>query len=154
MSTNTFAKTVVAAGGLFFLLLCAAPEFALGQSTQPGAAAAAPMTLAPHGKPAGPPDFFEGLTLTSDQKARIDQIRADSKNRLALVANDTKLSPEAADAFRRGYERSENARILDVLTPEQQQAVRKRIAAWRTAAGKPQYPARKPAASEQTPPSQ
>jgi Spy/CpxP family protein refolding chaperone len=149
MSEFAFVKTFVAAGGILFL--CAAPELALGQSNQPDAAPPAPMksALAPHGKSA--PDLLEGLTLTDNQKARIDQIREDTKSRVAAVANDKKLSPEAANAFLLGYQRNENAKILEVLTPQQQQQVRKRIATWRAAAEKPQYPLRPVPASEQTP---
>jgi len=151
MSKIAFVKTVVAAGGLLFL--CAAPELALGQSTQPGAAPPAPMNsvLAPRGKSAAPPDLLEGLTLADDQKAKIEKIREESKSHLAAVANDKKLSPEAADAMRRGYQRFENVKILEVLTPEQQQEVRKRIAAWRAGAGKSQYPMRRVPGAEQTP---
>jgi len=151
MGKIAFVKTVVAAGG--FLLLCAAPELALGQSNQPGAAPPAPMksALPPRSKSAAPPDFLEGLTLADDQKAKIDQIREETNSHLAAVAKDKKLSPEAADAMRRGYLRFENVTILEVLTPEQQQEVRKRIAAWRAAAGKPQYPLRRVPVSEQTP---
>jgi Spy/CpxP family protein refolding chaperone len=144
MSKIAFVKTVVAAGG--FLFLCAAPELALGQSSQPGAAPPAPMksALALRGKSAAPPDLLEGLTLADDQKAKINRIREETKSHLTAVANDKKLSPEAADAMRRGYQRMENGKILEVLTPDQQQEVRKRIAAWRAAAGKPQYPLRRP----------
>ena len=143
MSKFPFVKTVIAAGGLLFL--CAAPELALGQSTQPGAAPPAPMNsaLAPRGKSAAPPDLLEGVTLADDQKAKIGQIREETKSHLAAVANDKTLSPEAADAMRRGYARLENGKILEVLTLEQQQQVRKRIAAWRAASGKPQYPLRR-----------
>jgi Spy/CpxP family protein refolding chaperone len=150
MSKIAFAKTVVAAGG--FLFLCVGPMLALGQPNQPDATPPAPMKSAsgPHRKSA-PPDLLEGLTLADDQKAKIDQIRADTKSRLAAVAHDKKLSPEAADAFFRGYQRNENAKIFEVLTPEQQQEVRKRIATWRAAAGKPQYPLRRVPGSEQTP---
>ena len=151
MSKFAFVKTVIAAGGLLFL--CAAPELAFGQSSQPGAAPPAPMksVLAPRGKSAAPPDLLEGLTLAEDQKAKIDQIRAETKSHLAAVANDKKLSPEAADAMLRGYQRFENGKILEVLTPKQQQEVRKRTAARRAAAGKPQYPLRRVQVSEQTP---
>ena len=145
MSKIAFVKTVVAAGGFLFIL-CAAPKLALGQPSQPGAAPPAPMTsaLAPRGKSAAPPDLLAGLTLADDQKAKIDQIRKETKSRLAAVANDKKLSPETADAMLRGYQRMENGKILEVLTPEQQQEVRKRIADWRGAAGKTQYPLRQP----------
>jgi len=144
MSKDAFVKTVVAAGG--FLFLCAAPMLALGQPSQPGAAPPAPTkaALPPRGKSAAPPDLLEGLTLADDQKAKIDQIRKETKSRLAAVANDRKLSPETADAMLRGYQRMENGKILEVLTPEQQQEVRKRIADWRGAAGKTQYPFRQP----------
>jgi Spy/CpxP family protein refolding chaperone len=150
MSKIAFVKTVVAAGGLLFL--CVAPELASGQSSQPGAALPAPLkpASAPRGKSAAPPDLLEGLTLAEDQKAKIDQIREDTKSRMAAVANDKKLSPEVADAMRRGYQRFENVKILEVLTPEQQQQVRKRIAAWRTSTGRPQYPLRQGSVSEQT----
>jgi Spy/CpxP family protein refolding chaperone len=151
MSKFAFVKTVIAAGG--FLFLCTVPELALGQSSQPGAAPPAPMqpATAPRGKSAAPPDLLEGLTLADDQKAKIAQIREDTKSRLAAMDNDKKLSPEAADAMRRGYVRLENGKILEVLTPEQQQQVHKRIATWRASTGKPQYPLRRAPASEQTP---
>jgi Spy/CpxP family protein refolding chaperone len=137
MSKFAFVKTVIASGGLLFL--CA---LALGQSSQPGAAPPSPMkSVAPRGKSA-PPDLLEGLTLADDQKAKIGQIREETKSHLAAVANDKTLSPEAADAMRVGYARLENGKILEVLTLEQQQQVRKRIAAWRAAAGKQQYPMR------------
>jgi hypothetical protein len=142
MSKFAFVNAVVAVGG--FLFLCAAPQLALGQSIEPGAAPPAPMksALTPRGKSAGPPDLLEGLTLADDQKAKIGQIREETKSRLAATDRDDKLSPEAKDAMRRGYQRLENGKILEVLTLEQQQQVRKRIAAFKAAAGKPQYPLR------------
>ncbi len=152
MSKIAFVKTVVATGGFLFLILSAAPEWALGQSIQPGAAPPAPMKLASRGKSAASTDLLQGLTLAGEQKAKIDQIREETKSRVAAVANDKQLSPEVADAFRQGYQQSENVKILEVLTPEQRQEVRKRIAARRAAAaGKPQYPMRPAMVSGQTP---
>ena len=150
MSKFEFVKTLIAAGG--FLFLSAPPEWALGQSTQPGAAAPAPMKSAPapRGKSA-PPDLLEGLTLADDQKAKISQIRDETKSHLAAVANDKDLSPEAADAMSRGYQRLENGKILEVLTPEQQKQVRQRIAAWRASTEKPQFPSRPVPGPAQTP---
>jgi Spy/CpxP family protein refolding chaperone len=149
MSKFAFVKMVIAAGG--FLFLCTAPQLALGQSAQPGAAPV-PMNpaVAPSGKSATPPDLLEGLTLAGDQKAKIAQIRGDTNSRLAALNSDRKLSPEAADAMRLGYERLENDKILQVLTPEQQKLVRKRIAAWRDSKGKSQYPMRRASAAEQS----
>jgi hypothetical protein len=151
MSKIAFVKTLVAAGGILFIWVT--PELALGQSSQPGTAPLAPAksALAARGKSNAQPDLLEGLTLAGDQKAKIDQIREDTKSRLAAVANDKKLSPEAVDAMRRGYQRLENGKILEVLTLEQQQQVRKRIATWRATTGKPQYPSQRAPIPERTP---
>jgi len=77
--------------------------------------------------------------LTDDQKAKINQIHQNAKSRLEAVAKDEKLSPEAKDAMLQGYRRIENGQIFDVLTPEQQQEVRKRMSAWRAAARQDQH---------------
>ena len=129
-----FVKRVLVAGG--FLFLCAEPGLTLGQSSQP--AAPPPMKSASPRNPAPPPDLLAGLTLTDDQKVRIEQIRDDTKSRLAAVANDKKLSPETANAMLVGYQRIENGKILAVLTPDQQREVRRRLSAWKAAAGERQ----------------
>ena len=150
MGKSILLNTVIAAGG--FLFICSA-ELAVGQSSQTGGAAlAAPMSppTSPRGKSAAPPDFLEGLTLTDGQHAKIDQIRVETKSRVAAVDNDKQLSPEAADAMRRGYQRLENGKILEVLTPAQQAQVRRRSATWRASTGKPQYPSRRLPSAEQT----
>ena len=109
---------VMIAGG--FVFLCAASPPPLKSAS----------TLPNH---TSPPDLLEGLTLTNDQKAKIDQIREDTKSRLAAVANKKALSPEVANALRRGYYRTENSEILEVLTPGQQAEVHKKMTAWRAA---------------------
>jgi Spy/CpxP family protein refolding chaperone len=154
MNKFAFVKTAVPAGAVLLLVLSAAPEWALGQSLQPGAESPAPMKLAPRGQSAASRDLLQGLTLTDEQRAKIDQIREETKSRMTAAANDKKLSPDVVDAFRVGYQRSENVKILEVLTTEQRQEVRRRIAAWRAAAGKPQYPTRPAARSQQTSPPQ
>jgi len=60
ISKIAFVRTVVAAGGLLFV--CAAPEMALGQSIEPGAAPPAPLKSpsAARVKSAGPHDWLEG----------------------------------------------------------------------------------------------
>ena len=80
MKKNAFVKPLVIAGG--FLFLCAAPKLTFGQSGPPDAAPHPPMKSALRPPP---PDLLEGLTLTDDQKAKIDQIREDTKSRLADV---------------------------------------------------------------------
>jgi Spy/CpxP family protein refolding chaperone len=148
MSQVAFVKTVFAAAGLMVVMSSAAPEWARGQSLLSGAAPPASMQSAPLGKSAAPPDLLQGLTLADEQKAKIDQIREETKSRVAAVSNDKRLTADVADAFRQGYRRSENVKILEVLTPAQRQEVRKRIADWRAAAVKPQYPMRPAAVSD------
>jgi len=154
MNKIVFVKPVVVAWG--FLFLCAAPKLTFGQSSPLGSVPPPPMrsASAPPRNSTPPPDLLEGLTLTDDQQAKIDQIREDTKSRLAAVtagANDKKLSPEAADAMFQGLQRIENDKILEVLTLEQQQEVRRRLSAWRAAAGQRPRQFRQPRALERVP---
>ena len=150
MNMIAFVKRFVIAGG--FLFLCTAPRLAFGQASPLGAAPPPPMIAAPRPNSSRPADLLAGLTLTDDQQAKINQIRKDTRSRLAAVANDKRLSPEATDAMLRGFERIENGKIFEVLTPEQQREVRRRMSAWRTAAGLPQkYPLKQPPAQGSDP---
>jgi Spy/CpxP family protein refolding chaperone len=88
------------------------------------------------------PDPFAGLALTDEQKAKIEQIHQETKSRLEAVTKDQKLSPEVKDAMLQGYRRLENGKIFDVLTPDQQREVRKRMSAWRAAARQQQHQSR------------
>ena len=148
MNKNAFVKPAVVAGG--FLFLCAAPRPALGQASPPGAA---PRTVrsAPGQKYISPTEYLTGLTLTDDQKAKINQIREDTRSHLAVVAKDQKLGPEVKDAMIGGFQRIENSQIFEVLTPGQQQQVRRRIATLRAAAQQTQDQARQPSVLEKTP---
>ncbi len=133
MNDNGLAKRRVIAAG--FLFLCAATGLSRGQSSPTGAAP--PSVKSSPALPRGntsPPDFFAGLAFTDDQKAKIDQIHQDTKSRLEAVNQDQKLSPEAKEAMLGGYHRIENGKIFEVLTPDQQQEVRKRASAWRASA--------------------
>jgi Spy/CpxP family protein refolding chaperone len=154
MSKHAFVKRVGVAGG--FIFLCASPRLSLGQ---PSPAGAAPFPLI---KPTPPPaqqrmtyisptEFLAGLTLTDNQKAKINQIREDTKSHLAAVAKDQKLGPEVKDAMIGGYQRIENSQIFGVLTPEQQQQVRKRISTLRAAAQQPKNQSQRTAVPETIP---
>ena len=148
MNKIAFVKRFVVAGG--FLFLCAAPKLAFGQSSPLGAAPPPPMrsASAPRPNSTPPPDLLAGLTLTDDQNAKINQIRGDTKSHLAVVAKDQKLGPEVKDAMIGGFQRIENSQIFQVLTPEQQQQVRKRIATLRAAAQQPKNQLQQPPVPE------
>ncbi len=131
MNKNGFVKRVTVAAGFF--LLCAAPGLSREQSSPPGSAPPPHTTPSPIRamNDTSPPDFFAGLTLTDEQKAKIDKIHEDTKSRLEAVANDKKLTPEVKDAMVQGFHRIGNSKIFAVLTPDQQREVRQRISAWR-----------------------
>jgi Spy/CpxP family protein refolding chaperone len=133
LNKNRIAKRAVVAFG--FLFLCAARAPASAQSNPPSAAPT-PLAASPTARPkkdTPPIDYFAGLTLTDDQKAKIAEIRQNSKSRVDAVVKDEKLSPEQKDAFLTGYRRRENSEIFKVLMPEQQAEVRKRMRAQRAA---------------------
>jgi len=156
MNMKCFAKRGTIATGVLFL--CVAAGLA-GDQTTPPVGAPTPLTVPPAARPRknnAPPDFFAGLTLTDDQKAKIEKIRENEKSREEAVAKDTKLSPDVKEAMLDGYRRIENKEMFEVLTPEQQQEVRKRISEWRASQpGRRQYPQRSqmtPRASQQPAP--
>jgi hypothetical protein len=133
MNDNGVVKRRVIVAGCLFL--CAATGLSRGQSS-PAGAAPAPVTssLALPRNEASRPDFFAGLTLTNDQQAKIDQIRKDTKARLEAVERDQKLSQDAKEAMLVGYRRIEDGKIFEVLAPDQQREVSKRVSAWRAEA--------------------
>jgi Spy/CpxP family protein refolding chaperone len=151
MNKNTFVKRMLVGGGLLFL--CVAPRLSLGQSS-PAGAAQFPLvkpTLNRRMTYISPTEYLAGLTLTDDQKAKINQIREETKSHLAALAKDQKLGPEVKDAMLGGYQRIENSKIFEVLTPEQQQQVRRRIATLRAPPRQPQDPLEQPSAPGKNP---
>ena len=116
--------------------MCATTGLSLDQSRAPGTATPPPASaaLARTGNPNSKPDLFAGLTLTDGQKTKIDQIRNDTMSHLAAVARDKKLSPEVMDAMIQGFRRIEYGQILELLTPDQQRVVRKRMSDLKAAA--------------------
>ena len=72
-------------------------------------------------------DDFAGLSFNEEQKAKIQQIRQDIKSRMDAVTKDDKLSQDQKDAMLFGFHRMERSQVFEVLTPEQQAEVRKKI---------------------------
>jgi len=80
---------------------------------------------------ANPMDDFAGLNFTEDQKTQIRQIHEDMKSHRETVAKDEKLDADQKGAMLQGFERMEYRQVYDVLTPEQQTDVRKKVLARR-----------------------
>jgi len=119
--------------GAGWLAICA-PLGVSGDQTGRAVTTAPPYAASPSaraGRSATPPDFFAGLSLSDDQKAKIDRIKEETKSHIEVVKKDEKLGPDVKDAMVTGYYRIENSKILAVLTPDQQREVRKRLNDWR-----------------------
>lgn len=133
MKSRRFAKQLAAATGL--LIVSVLPDQTSGQS-RPPAPAQTPLKTMPSARPQRAPDPMEdlaGLTLSEEQKAKIQQIRQDTKSRLDAVVKDNKLDPDQKGAMFTGFRRLERNQIFEVLTPEQQSEVRKKVQARRKA---------------------
>ena len=119
------------------LLLVAVPSH--GTSAQsatassvpvPGSAPPTARSVRPS-RPSDPMEDFAGFTYTEDQKEKMRKVHEESQSRLETVAKDPKLDGDQKAALLQGYERLEYRQLYDVLTPEQQAEVRKKIAARR-----------------------
>jgi len=144
MKQNGFPVRVVISAG--FLILSAAPGRTFAQNAPPPTGGPPPSIAAPPA-PTQPSrahhfeDDFAGLSYTDEQKAKIDEIRKNTRVRMDAVIKDDKLAPDQKEAMLTGLQRIEAGQMFQVLTPEQQKEVRKKVDARRAAAGqKPQYP--------------
>ena len=87
---------------------------------------------------ATPTSDLDGLTLTDDEKTKIDQIHKDILARMDNVRKDAQLSPEQKGAMLDGYRRIERNQVYQALGQDQQATVRKRVLARRADAMKEQ----------------
>jgi Spy/CpxP family protein refolding chaperone len=155
MTRNRFVERMAITAGFFFL--CAAPGLSQAQSS-PSSPTPSPMPTSrkhlPMARPKKAPsaaDDFAGLTYTDEQKAKIAQIQKDMKARIDLVNKDEKLDADQKGAMIAGYERMERGQVFKVLTPEQQEEVRKK-AHERHAAEQAEQKKKQPVPPPQPPP--
>ena len=92
-----------------------------------------PQVTRPSGQATRSEDIFAGLTLTDEQKAKVDQIHKDIISRMKIVAKDPAEDADQKGAMLEGLARMERNQIFQILTQEQQAEVRKKIAARREA---------------------
>jgi Spy/CpxP family protein refolding chaperone len=78
-------------------------------------------------------DDFAGLQYSDEQKAQIDQIQKELNSRRQALIKDQALDADQKQAMLLGYTRLAYGRMFEVLTPEQQRQVRKKISDRRTA---------------------
>ncbi len=119
-------------------------------ATQPSdsAASTSPLTLKrmprptprvpPQGKPISIDDLLAGITLSSEQKPRIDQVRKDMRARMYRVAHDQNENQDQKQAMLQGLQHMELREVYLLLTSEQRIEVRKKVEAQRAAEQPPQ----------------
>lgn len=78
-------------------------------------------------------DELSGITLTADQKTKIDEIGRDIKSRIDLVARDDKETSDQKQAMTEGLQRMKLHEIFMVLTQDQRVEFRKKVLAERAA---------------------
>jgi hypothetical protein len=78
-------------------------------------------------------DAFAGVKLTDDQKAQIDQIHQEMKTRMDTVTHDGGSAEWQKSAMIEGLQRMERRQLFQILTPDQQAEVRKKVLTARAA---------------------
>jgi protein CpxP len=91
-------------------------EYLKSQGIEPSFAKRKPWIGAKAGIP-----FAKALNLTDDQKAKIREIQRSTWEQLKALKSDQSLTPEARKAKAREIIEAGNAKIREILTPEQQQ---------------------------------
>jgi Spy/CpxP family protein refolding chaperone len=109
------------------LCLCAAPALA-GIDNKPLASEQTPARVQNatrlQSQAPGSTNEFAGLTLTEEQKAKVDKIHLDIRSRMAIVAKDPAETAEQKEAMFEGLVRMERDLVFQILTPEQKAEVR------------------------------
>jgi protein CpxP len=71
----------------------------------------------------------ESLNLTDDQKAKLKDIFADAKTQRQTVMNDASLSDDQKKAKMKELHQATKTKVNNVLTPEQQTALKSKMEA-------------------------
>lgn len=91
----------------------------------------------PQGKPISIDDLLTGITLSDEQKPRIEQVRKTMRERMDRVAQDKNENIDQKQAMFQGLHHMELREVYLLLTPDQRIEVRKRIEAKRAAEQQP-----------------
>jgi hypothetical protein len=91
------------------------------------------MSMAPQTHSLSVEDELSTISLTDDQKAKINEISKDTKARIGSVARDEKETTDQKQAMIEGLQRIKLQQVYLALTPGQRTEFRKRILAQRAA---------------------
>lgn len=134
MNKSKLTKQLAVAFWLLFAFAVATPTKAQNDPTAPAQIQRVTRHVARPMQDARPKDDLDSVTLTDDQKARIDKIRQDMMDRMDLVIKDRSLNEDRKRTMIDGLRRMESNQIFQVLTPEQRSEVRTKILERRAAA--------------------
>jgi periplasmic protein CpxP/Spy len=124
MKTSNFTKTVLTVAGLLALGTFTPQAFAQSGQEQSNPPAATQPTPKMHKHGEG---MFADLNLTADQKAQIQKIREDAREKAKAVKADTTLSAADKKAKYREIRKSEMTDSKKVLTAEQQAQLKEKM---------------------------
>jgi hypothetical protein len=89
------------------------------------------MSMAPQKHSSSVEDELSTISLTDDQKAKIDEIGKDTKTRIESVARDEKETSDQKQAMIEGLQRIKLQKVYLALTPVQRAELRKKVLAER-----------------------
>jgi len=76
-------------------------------------------------------ELLSGVTLTDEQRSKIEQTSKDMRSRMNLVVNDPKENADQKQAMLDGLQRMEVQQVYLLLTPDQRAQVRQKLVALR-----------------------
>lgn len=109
------------------------PGFSNGTSSASRSSRLAPRPTARQRTPITEAEILSGVNLSDEQKASVDRIHHETRAKMEIVSKDGNESPEQKAAMIEGMNRIQLRQVFDVLKPEQQEQVRKKILAMRSA---------------------
>ena len=92
----------------------------------------------PQGKPVSIDELLSGITLSNEQKVKIDQVRKDMHERMDTVVRDKNENMDQKQAMLQGLQHMELRAVYLLLTPDQRISARKTVEAHRAAVQQPQ----------------
>jgi hypothetical protein len=91
----------------------------------------------PKAKPISLDDLLAGITLSDEQRPRIEQVRKDMRARMDRVVYDKNENADQKQAMLQGLQHMELREVYLLLTQDQRMEVRNKIAAQRAAEQQP-----------------
>jgi Spy/CpxP family protein refolding chaperone len=116
------AYKLIAAIALGGLMACGPIARAEDSTNTPPPPSGGEKAPPPRGQRGGRPNFqaiIEKLDLTDDQKPKVKAVMDDQREKMMALRDDTALSPEDRQTKRKAITEAGDAKLKEILTPEQ-----------------------------------